>query len=117
MKERNGRRIGAGIAMGLLVLLAIALSGRPAGAALAGFSVRDGKVYDGNGQAFVMRGINHAHAWYPQQTGSFANIKATGANTVRVVLSNGDRWSRNSAADVANAITLCKNNRLICVLE
>ena len=64
-----------------------------------------------------MRGVNHAHTWYPTQTSAFADIKALGANTVRVVLSSGDRWTKNDAADVANVIALCKPNRLICVLE
>jgi mannan endo-1,4-beta-mannosidase len=117
MKEHNGRRIRAGLVIGLLLLLATALFIRPAGAALTGFHIRDGKLYDGNDQGFVMRGINHAYAWYPQQNSSFANIKAAGANTVRVVLSNGDRWTRTSATDVAAIIKLCKDNRLICVLE
>lgn len=44
-------------------------------------------------------------------------MKALGANTVRVVLSSGDRWTRNTNSDVANVISLCKANRLICVLE
>ena len=39
-----------------------------------------------------------------------------GANTVRVVLSGG-RWTANTASDVANVIALCKQNKLICVLE
>jgi mannan endo-1,4-beta-mannosidase len=64
-----------------------------------------------------MRGVNHAHTWYPGETGSFADVKALGANTVRVVLSSGDRWTRNDTADVANVVSLCKLNRLICVLE
>ena len=63
-----------------------------------------------------MRGASHAHTWYQTQTSSFANIKALGANTVRVVLSGG-RWPANSSADVANVISLCKANRLVCVLE
>jgi mannan endo-1,4-beta-mannosidase len=63
-----------------------------------------------------MRGINHEHTWFANQTSSFANVKALGANTVRVVLSGG-RWPANSASDVANVISLCKQNRLICVLE
>jgi mannan endo-1,4-beta-mannosidase len=90
--------------------------GQPAHAA-AGFSVAGGKLYDANGAQFVMRGVNHAHTWYPQQTSSFANVKALGANTVRVVLASGDRWTRNTNADVANVIALCKADRLICVLE
>ncbi|MET8356984.1 cellulase family glycosylhydrolase [Micromonospora sp. NPDC005171] len=101
----------------LLALLVTVLAfGQPAHAA-AGFSVAGGKLYDANGAEFIMRGVNHAHTWYPQQTSSFADVKALGANTVRVVLSSGDRWTRNTNADVANVISLCKANRLICVLE
>ena len=81
-----------------------------------GFSVRDGRLIDARGADFVLRGINHPHAWYTQQTSSFAAIKAAGANSVRVVLSGG-RWPANSSADVANVISLCKQNKLICVLE
>ncbi|MET7865172.1 cellulase family glycosylhydrolase [Micromonospora taraxaci] len=100
----------------LALLVAVLAFGQPAHAA-AGFSVAGGKLYDANGTEFVMRGVNHAHTWYPQQTSSFADVKALGANTVRVVLSSGDRWTRNTNADVANVISLCKANRLICVLE
>ncbi|MEH0935863.1 cellulase family glycosylhydrolase [Micromonospora psammae] len=105
----------AGVAL-LTVLAAVFTFVHPAHAA-AGFSVANGRLYDAGGAEFVMRGVNHAHTWYPQQTRSFADIKALGANTVRVVLSSGDRWTRNSAADVGNVISLCKANRLICVLE
>ncbi|GAB1513557.1 cellulase family glycosylhydrolase [Actinophytocola sp. KF-1] len=88
-----------------------------AAAAPAGFYVSGGKLYESNGAEFVMRGVNHAHTWYPQQTRAFADIKALGANTVRVVLASGQRWTKNDTADVANVVSLCKQNRLICVLE
>ncbi|TDB75561.1 cellulase family glycosylhydrolase [Micromonospora sp. KC723] len=110
------KRLGvAGVAL-LTALAAIFVFVQPAHAA-AGFTVSGGKLYDANGNEFIMRGVNHPHAWYPQQTSSFANIKALGANTVRVVLSSGDRGTKNSAADVGNVISLCRTNRLICVLE
>ncbi|MEU6074274.1 cellulase family glycosylhydrolase [Micromonospora sp. NPDC047074] len=105
----------AGAAL-LALLVAVLAFGQPARAA-TGFSVADGKLYDANGNEFIMRGVNHAHTWYQQQTSSFANIKALGANTVRVVLASGQRWAKNDTADVANVISLCKANRLICVLE
>jgi len=89
--------------------------GSPAQAA-AGFTVTNGRLYDANGTEFVMRGVSHAHTWYQSQTRAFADIKATGANTVRVVLSGG-RWPANTASDVSNVVNLCKQNRLICVLE
>ncbi|MEH0829789.1 cellulase family glycosylhydrolase [Micromonospora sp. CPCC 205714] len=105
----------AGAAL-LTLLAAVFAFVQPAHAA-AGFSVANGRLYDANGTEFVMRGVNHAHTWYPQQTSSFANVKALGANTVRVVLATGDRWAKGSAADVSKVISLCKANRLICVLE
>jgi mannan endo-1,4-beta-mannosidase len=86
-------------------------------AAPAGFRVSGGKLYESNGNEFVMRGVNHAHTWYPQQTSTFANVKALGANTIRVVLASGQRWTRNDVTDVANVVSLCKQNKLICVLE
>jgi len=88
---------------------------QPAHAA-TGIRVSNGRLVEANGQKFIMRGISHEHVWFPGQTSSFANIKATGANTVRVVLSGG-RWTANSPTDVANVIALCKQNKLICVLE
>jgi mannan endo-1,4-beta-mannosidase len=85
--------------------------------AAAGLHVDGTRVVEANGAAFVMRGVNHAHVWYPNQTSSFANIKSFGANTVRVVLGSGQRWGPTSAAEVANVVSLCKQSRLICVLE
>ncbi|WP_314408755.1 cellulase family glycosylhydrolase [Streptomyces kroppenstedtii] len=91
--------------------------GASAGALATGLHVDDGRLLEGNGNDFVMRGVNHAHTWYPGETQSLADIKALGANSVRVVLSDGHRWSRNSPEDVAAVIAQCKANRLICVLE
>lgn len=83
----------------------------------AGFSVSGKQLLDGNGNNFIMRGVNHPHTWYRGETSSFANIAATGSNTVRVVLSTGGRWTRNDGSDVANVIAMCKLNKLVCVLE
>ena len=88
--------------------------------ASSGFQVSGRLLLDANGNNFVMRGINVPHNWYPEQTSSsLQNIKAKGANTVRIVLSNGQSglWPKDSASDVANVINLCKANKLICVLE
>ncbi|WP_316959631.1 cellulase family glycosylhydrolase [Streptomyces sp. TRM68367] len=82
-----------------------------------GLHIEGGRLLEGNGNDFVMRGVNHAHTWYPGETQSLADIKALGANTVRVVLSNGHRWTKNGPADVAAVVDDCKANRLICVLE
>ncbi|MGI5466285.1 glycoside hydrolase family 5 protein [Streptomyces sp. CA-132043] len=77
-----------------------------------------GRIVERNGADFVMRGVNHAHAWYPDRTTTaLRDVKTLGANTVRVVLSTGDQWTKTSAADVTQIIAECKQNRLICVLE
>ncbi|HST86345.1 MAG TPA: cellulase family glycosylhydrolase [Kineosporiaceae bacterium] len=84
--------------------------------AATGLHISGTNIVEANGKTFIMRGVSHEHTWFANQTSSFANIKAAGANTVRVVLSGG-RWTANSASDVANVVSLCKTNRLICVLE
>jgi mannan endo-1,4-beta-mannosidase len=102
----------------LLALLASLLFFLPsAEAAPVGLRVSGTRVVEASGATFVMRGINHPYAWYPSQNSSFANIKATGANTVRVVLGSGKRWGPTSASEVTSIISRCKQNRLICVLE
>lgn len=83
-----------------------------------GLHISNGRLLEANGNDFVMRGVNHAHTWYPTRLNqSLSDIKALGANTVRVVLADGHRWTANTASDVANVIAQCKANRLICVLE
>ncbi|MFG3006640.1 cellulase family glycosylhydrolase [Streptomyces calvus] len=99
------------------LLLPLVAFTTPAHAAPTGFRVVNGRLLEASGNDFVMRGVNHAHTWYADRIDSLAHIKAKGANTVRVVLSNGDRWTRNDASDVANVVAQCKQNRLICVLE
>ncbi|MBO4273470.1 glycoside hydrolase family 5 protein, partial [Microbispora triticiradicis] len=108
------RLIAVGAAL-LALLLSVVAMNQTAQAA-TGLHVSGTKIVEADGNNFVMRGTSHAHTWYASQTSSFANIKSLGANTVRVVLSGG-RWTANSASDVANVISLCKQNRLICVLE
>lgn len=86
--------------------------------AFAGWTVSGSQVLDPNGNQFVFRGVNHAHAWYTDRLNqSLRDIAATGANSVRVVLSNGTQWTRNNGADVSNVIAQCKANKLVCVLE
>lgn len=82
-----------------------------------GFRVSDGRLVDAAGNDFVIRGVSHPHAWYTHQTGALADIGSLGANTVRVVLSSGDRWQENDVGDVAEIVADCKENRLICMLE
>jgi mannan endo-1,4-beta-mannosidase len=114
--RRRSKWLSGLAAVALLIGGGVVATSLPASAA-AGFTVSGSQILDANGNAFVMRGVNHAHTWYTSQFSSFENIKATGANTVRVVLSSGNRWTKNDAADVTRVIDECKRLKLICVLE
>ncbi|WP_031479871.1 cellulase family glycosylhydrolase [Streptomyces bicolor] len=116
-RTRTAPRVAAVVAALLGLLVPLLSFAAPAQAAATGIHIRDGRLLEASGNHFVMRGVNHAHTWYPGETQSLADVKALGSNTVRVVLSDGHRWTRNSAEDVAGVIAQCKANRLICVLE
>ncbi|GAA3019946.1 cellulase family glycosylhydrolase [Streptomyces fulvorobeus] len=109
-------------AAGALLAVAASMFAAPPAAqaaeAATGFHVSAGRLLDANGNDFVLRGVNHAHTWYPGRTAqALADVKALGANSVRVVLSTGDRWTKNGTDDVKAVVAQCKANRLICVLE
>ena len=114
---RRSRFLGGLAALFVAVTGLVAVAAQPAQAA-AGFTVSGGRILDANGNAFVMRGVNHAHTWYQDRTPqALADIKALGANTVRIVLGSGQRWGPDNAANVSAVIAQCRANRLICVLE
>ncbi len=65
-----------------------------------------------------MRGINVAHAWYKNDTkASLQAISDLGANTVRVVLADGEQWSETSEAEIKAIIDQCRQLNMICVVE
>ncbi|PPT73575.1 beta-mannosidase [Xanthomonas arboricola pv. populi] len=98
----------------LLVVAGLALSS----AAHAGLSVSGTQLRESNGNTVVLRGVNLSHAWYASRSDTaLAAIAATGANSVRVVLSSGYRWNRTPEAEVARIIARCKSLGLIAVLE
>lgn len=83
-----------------------------------GLHVSGTRLVEQDGTPFVARGVSHAHTWYTSQTPTaIPAIRAAGANALRVVLSGGDRWTKNDAADVADVIALCRANQLVCMLE
>ncbi len=104
----------------LLATLAAAFVGasptQAAGGA-AGIQVRDGRLVEGTGSDLVLRGANHDFMWHPDENSSFPAMKAAGANAVRIPLGIGHRWPASDAHDVATVVGLCRQNRLICVLD
>ncbi len=92
----------------------------PGGCDAAGFHVAGGKLFDNHCNEFIPRGINYPFAWYDWRGDTaqqFADMANAGANAVRVVLSNGERWGRNSGAQVAQVIQWAVDNEMVAVLE
>jgi len=88
-------------------------------ASFAGFFISNGQLVDNNGTPFIMRGVNYPYTWFqsrPTQQ-DLAAIAATGANTVRIVLSTGGQWARVNGTQVSQLIQWCKDLRMIAVLE
>lgn len=89
-----------------------------ASSAHADLKVVDGVLVESNGNPFVMRGVNVAHAWYQDKTAqSLKDISARGANSVRLVLANGVKWTRTTESEVALLISQAKAAKMIAVLE
>lgn len=102
----------------LVLSFTVPLPKAAAAASVKGFSVVGTQIYDATGQPFVMRGVNHAHTWYKNDLSTaIPAIAATGANTVRIVLSNGQQWTKDDLASVEAVLALCDQYELIAMLE
>lgn len=83
-----------------------------------GLHVDGTSLKHGDGSQFIMRGINHSHTWYRQyDTVALDAIADTGANTVRLVFSNGKRWEKDSADDLKNSIDRCRSRGMFSIVE
>lgn len=89
----------------------------PCGA--TGFHVKDATLYDVNCKEFIMRGVNYPYTWFSTRNyqQDLTAIAATGANTVRLVLSSGGRWTKTSASDLTSLIQAAKAAKLVAVVE
>lgn len=84
----------------------------------SGFRVEGDRLLDAQGRAFVMRGVNHGHVWFPEQLAVATRaIAATGANTLRVVLAIGAQWKRTSGPEIEEILQACLECGLVVVLE
>ena len=83
-----------------------------------GFYVDGQTIRDANGNAFEMRGVNIAHAWYKDKTEQ--SIKAAaelGTNCVRIVCADGAKWDKTTASELEDIIGWCIENKQVCILE
>jgi mannan endo-1,4-beta-mannosidase len=101
-----------------LTFLLTVLVPKNAEATSDGFYVDGTTLYESNGQKFTMRGINVAHTWFKNEsTVSLKGVSNTGANTVRLVLSNGQKWQKDSLSEVKRLVEEAKANQLVTILE
>lgn len=85
-----------------------------------GFKVDGAKLLDRCGNEFVMRGVNLAYTWF--ESSAYTQLEAVanaGANTVRVVLTDGKAYKK--AADPADKVMAfankCKEYGMLTILE
>ncbi|GAA0736571.1 cellulase family glycosylhydrolase [Dactylosporangium roseum] len=82
-----------------------------------GIKAVGGTLVEAGGEPLVLRGVNHGYAFGRGPASVFDDIKAAGANSVRVSLSSGHKWAATTPGEVASVIARCKAARLICVLD
>jgi len=105
------------ISLAILITLALSVGPQPTHAA-TGFYVSGTKLYDSTGKPFKIRGINHAHSWYKNDSAAAIKaIAAAGANTVRIVLSDGTKYTKDDASTVSQLLSLANQHKLIAILE
>lgn len=81
------------------------------------FYVDGTKLMDANGKEFVMRGVNYPFAWYKDVENTvIPAAKRIGCNTIRISISNGQKFTYSDKSEVRNLIRLCEDNKLVCVL-
>lgn len=83
-----------------------------------GFHTSGTTLYDAKGNPFIMRGINYPYAWYKgQEDTAIPAIARTGTNCIRIVMGDGQQYSKTSLAEIQKLLRLCKDNHLIAIVE
>lgn len=86
------------------------------------FKPQNGKLYDANGNEFMMRGVNYSWAW---QAGNEYSVipaaKRIGCNTIRIQLGDGNSrnsgYKKPSTTELENLIKLCEDNKLVAMFN
>ncbi len=113
---------GASTVSGSVTVSDLKLSGSAAASVEPknGFYVDGNVLRDANQNPFIMRGTNYAYTWYSwdgKTEAALKEIAGYGANVVRIVLGDGDQYTKNTSGEIANLIQLCEKNKLVAVFE
>ncbi len=93
-------------------------SNESSGEGHVGFHVDGTKLLDANGNEFVMRGVNHAHSWFAgDDTIALMAIDNTESNCVRLVLADGEQWTKDSVDSINTLVERCKEYHMVAVVE
>lgn len=116
-KHHSAKKLTA-VLLVLFLLISCMSALTVSASAAGGFYVSGTTICDSNGNAFEMRGVNIPHAWYSSYTEtSIKGAAALGANTVRIVLGDGQKYTKTSYSEVSQIIDWCKQYKVICILE
>ena len=96
-----------------LIFLALLFPTEINAQALGSFKTKEGKLYDGLENEFIIRGVNNAHIWFGDKAFQhLTDIAATNANTIRVV------WeTRGTAAELRKIIARVVELKMIAIPE
>ena len=118
-KRRTLRRVlGVILTAAMCAVLFLGLSSTGTKAAGGRFQVNGTKLYDANGNEFIMRGVNYPHAWYTSEyQTAIPAIASKGFNCIRLVLADGQKYTKTSYDELSSLISTCKQNNLVAIVE
>jgi mannan endo-1,4-beta-mannosidase len=89
-----------------------------------GFYVKNGKIFDANGQPFVPRGINNGHLWKDangdaamEATDALDNIAALGTNSIRIVWGVEFMGKKTDSAQLEKIVQKCIELGMVPMIE
>lgn len=87
-------------------------------ASSAGLRTSGTKILDARGAPLVLRGINYPHSWFKGESErGLRRVAHTGANAVRIVLSDGGQYVRDDENTVKWLLNLCRQLQMVAILE
>lgn len=91
-----------------------------AGCDATGFHLQGNTLFDVNCQRFLMRGVNYPYVWYAGREDTAEQllaIREAGANTVRLVLANGEQWERVEGEALTQVLQWARDAGLVAIVE
>ena len=119
MKISRNRIVCVLLSVLMIFGLFVAVSAQDTTAAnTTGFYVDGTTIRDANGNEFIMRGVNHAYAWYKKEIETAIKASAElGCNTVRIVVSDGQKYTKTTAEEIEMLTLMCMNYKVVPIFE